>query len=76
MHFDWCSLHVEFLFGLKRSWDQKLSSGMLLTFTFTLLSQFRFADTEQYRLITLTFLRTWIIVVEIEGLFKGEHHRY
>ena len=27
--------------------DQKLSSGLLLTFTFTLLFQFRIADTEQ-----------------------------
>ena len=54
----WCGLHVEFLVGLKRTWDQKLSSGLLLTFMTTHLFQFRFADTEQYWLITLTFFRT------------------
>ena len=41
--------------GLKRTWDQKRSSGMLLTFTVTLLFQFRLAVTEQYCLFTLTF---------------------
>ena len=49
-------LHVEFLVGLKRIWDQKLSSGLLLTFMTTHIFQFRFADAEQYWLITLTFL--------------------
>ena len=33
--------------GLKRTWDQNLSSGlMLLTFLFTHLFQFRFADSD------------------------------
>ena len=41
---------------LKRTWDQKLSSGLLLMFMTTHLFQFRFADTEQYWLTTLTFL--------------------
>ena len=88
----WYVAHVHvyspFFVGLKRTWDQKLSSGwmlsgqlislvlMSLTLMTTYLSQFRFADTGQYRLITLTFLRTWIIVVEVEGFFKGEDHRY
>ena len=53
------SLHI--FVGLKRTWDQKLSSGvwsgelnlaiaglMLLTFMTIHLLQFRFADTEQY----------------------------
>ena len=44
--------------GLKRTWDQKLSSGLLLTFTITLLFQFRFVETEQYWLFILTFFRT------------------
>ena len=43
--------------GLKRTWDQKRSSGMLITFTITLLVQCSFADTEQCWLITLTFFR-------------------
>ena len=30
--------------GLQRTWDQKLSSGLLLTFTFTLLFKFRNAQ--------------------------------
>ena len=34
--------------GLKRTWDQKLSSGSLLTFMSTHFFQFRFAETEQY----------------------------
>ena len=42
-----------------KSWDQKLSSGLLLTFMATYLFKFRFADTEQQWLITLTFVRTW-----------------
>ena len=38
----------KFLVGLKRTWDQKLSSSlMLLTFMTTHLFQIRFADTEQ-----------------------------
>ena len=41
--------------GLKKTWDQKRSSGMLLTFTVTFLFQFRFAVTEQYCLFTQTF---------------------
>ena len=37
-----------FLFSLKRTWDQHLSPGlMLLMFTTTQPSQFRFADAEQ-----------------------------
>ena len=44
--------------GLKRTWDQKLSSGSLLTFMSTHFFQFRFAETEQCWLITLTFFRT------------------
>ena len=44
--------------GLRRTWDQKLSSGLLLTFTVTLLFQFRIADTEQCWLSTLTFFWT------------------
>ena len=55
----WCGLLVEFLVGLKRTWEQKLSSGLLLTFMTTHLFQFRFADAEHYWLITLTFFRTW-----------------
>ena len=43
---------------LMRTWDQKLSSGSLLTFMSTHFFQFRFAETEQYWLITLTFFRT------------------
>ena len=43
---------------MKRTWDQKLSSGLLLTFTFTLFFQFRIADTEQCWLFTLTFFKT------------------
>ena len=39
-----CSADVS---GCCRTWDQKLSSGLLPTFTFTLLFQFRIADTEQ-----------------------------
>ena len=54
----WCGLQVEFLVGLKRTWDQKLSSGLLLTFMTTHLFQFRFADAEQYWLITWTFFRS------------------
>ena len=54
----WCGLHVEFLVGLKRTWDQKLSSGLLLTFMTTHFFQFRFSETEQHWLITLTFFRT------------------
>ena len=50
------TLHVV---GLKRTWVQELSSGLLLTFMTTHLFQFRFADAEQYWLITLTFFRTW-----------------
>ena len=47
--------------GLKRIWDQKLSSSlMLVPFMTVHLLQFRFADTEHYPhpswLITLTFL--------------------
>ena len=38
--------------GLKMNWDQKLSSGVLLTFMTIHLFQFRFADTEQYWLMT------------------------
>ena len=44
--------------GLKRTWDQELSSGLLLTFMSTHIFQFRFAVTEQYWLFALTFLRT------------------
>ena len=43
--------------GLKRTWDQKLSSGLLLTFMSTHFFKFRFAEIEQYWLITLTFFR-------------------
>ena len=39
--------------GWKRTWDQTLSSGLLLTFMTTHLFHFRSADTEQYWLITL-----------------------
>ena len=40
------------------AWVQKLSSGlMLLTLMTTHLFQFRFADAEQFWLITLTFFR-------------------
>ena len=35
----WCGLHVECLVGLKRTLDQKLSSGLLLTFMTTHLFQ-------------------------------------
>ena len=31
---------------LKRTWDQKLSYDLLITFEFTLLFLFRFADTD------------------------------
>ena len=34
--------------GLKRTWDQKWSSGLLLTFMSTHFSQFRFAETPRY----------------------------
>ena len=44
---------------LFKTWDQKVSSGMLLTFMPTHLFQFRFADTEQYWLITFTLFKTW-----------------
>ena len=52
-----------FLFGLKRTQYQKLSSGlMLVSFITTYIFQFGFADTEQYWhpswLIHLTFIRT------------------
>ena len=36
-----------------RNWDQKLSSGVLLTFMTTHLFLFRFADTEQYWVLTM-----------------------
>ena len=42
-----------------RTWDQKLSSGLLLTFMTTHLFQFRFADAEQYWLITLPVFGIW-----------------
>ena len=42
--------------GLKRTCDQKLSSGLLLTFTSPL--PISFADTERYCQFTLTFFRT------------------
>ena len=42
-----------------RTWGQKLSPGLLVTFMTTHLFQFRFADTEQYWLITKMFFRTW-----------------
>ena len=46
-----------------RTWNQKLSSGLLLTFMATHLLQFRFAGTEQYWHTrwptTLTLLRDW-----------------
>ena len=58
--------------GLKRTWDQKLSSGltsghldvaitdlMLLTHTTILLFQFSFADTEQYSLRPPPTLINW-----------------
>ena len=41
-----------------KSWDQKLSSGLLLKFMFSHLFQFRFAVSEQSWLFTLTSLRT------------------
>ena len=41
-----------------RTWDLKLSSGLLLTLMTTHLFQFRFADAEQYWLFTLTFFRS------------------
>ena len=44
--------------GLKRTWDQKLSSDLLLTFMTVHLFQFCFADAEQHCLFTLTFVRT------------------
>ena len=48
--------------GLKRTWDQKLSSGLMsLSFITTHIFQFHYADTEYYRhaswLNTLTFFR-------------------
>ena len=45
--------------GLKRTWDQKLSCGLLLMFMTTQLFHFRFAITEQFWLFAFTFLRTW-----------------
>ena len=50
------NMHI--LVGLKRTWDQKLSSGLLLKFMFTHFFQVRFADAEQYWLINLTFFRS------------------
>ena len=56
---------------------------MLLTFMTTHLFQFRFADTEQYWLITLTFFRPVVSARTmstsagtVEGLFKCVHQRY
>ena len=45
----WCGLLVDFLVCLKRTWDQKLSSGLLFTFMANHLFQFRFADAEHYQ---------------------------
>ena len=42
-----------FVTGLKRTWDQKLSSRLLLTFMST---HFRFAATEQYCLVRAMLL--------------------
>ena len=69
------TLTKKFLFGLKMAWDQELSSGLiLLTFTLTLLFQFRFADTEPCWLFTSTFFRLKKgRAVKIDGPFKGEH---
>ena len=48
--------------GLKKTWDQKLSSGLLLTFMTVHLFQFCFVDADQYChsgwLITVTFFWT------------------
>ena len=50
----------KFLVSVQRTWDQKLSSGLLLTFFTTYLFQFHSADAKYYRqpswLFTLTFL--------------------
>ena len=70
----WCDLHVEFLVGLKRTWDQKLSSGLLLTFMATQLFQFRFADAEQYWLITWTFCTSQRIIRPVFSQHHEERH--
>ena len=54
----WIAAVASLLVGLKSTCDQKLSSGSLLTFMTTHLCQPRFADAEQYWLITLTFFRS------------------
>ena len=48
-----------FLLVLKRNWDQKLSSGVLLTFMTTHLFLFRFAVAVQSCMFALTFFKTW-----------------
>ena len=67
--------------GLERTWDQKLSSGLLLTFMSTHFFQFRFAGTEQYWhpswlsnswLFTLTFFRTVSAFALAPWQFPGE----
>ena len=55
------------LVGLKRTWDQKLSSGLMWpTFLTTHLFQFRFADTGQY------WLASWLITVTF--FWTGNKH--
>ena len=52
-----------FIFTCFKSWDQKLSSGLLLKFMFTHLFQFRLAVTEQSWLFTLGNCRPWNLAV-------------
>ena len=68
-----------------KNWDQKLSSGLLLTFmTHSPLPFSAFADTEQNWLITLTFFKSrevprWSphatgvveLYVSVDGVFDG-----
>ena len=70
----WCGLLVEFLVGIKRTWDRKLSSGLLFTFMANHLFQFRFADAEQYWLITWTFFRSQQILRPVFSQRHKERH--
>ena len=80
-------LHI--LVGLKQTWDQKLSSGlmcsqmnlamtgsMLLKFMTTHLFQFRFADTEQYFLRPPPSLINWRLswLITLTYFWTGDDH--
>ena len=66
--------------GLKRTWDQKLSSGLLLTFMTVHFFQFRFAATEQHWhpswFFTSPFFRTDDIHVHVWRGFACLSIRY